>query len=46
VSKFRTVDSVLSIDVILEICFTVGGGGEGTGPAARLAWAKFIPSTF
>jgi hypothetical protein len=25
VSKLRTVDSVISIDVILEICFTVGG---------------------
>jgi hypothetical protein len=41
----RTVDSVLSIDVILETCFTVGGDRGGKGPAARLAWAKFIPST-
>jgi hypothetical protein len=39
------VDSVLTIDVILEICFTVGGERGGKGLAARLAWAKFIPST-
>jgi hypothetical protein len=26
------VDSVLSIDVILEICFTWGGSGEGKRP--------------
>jgi hypothetical protein len=30
------VDSVLSIDVILEISFTVGGERGGKGPAARL----------
>jgi hypothetical protein len=35
VSKLRTVDSVLSIDVILEICFTVGGERGGNGPGKR-----------
>ena len=36
VSKLRTVDSVLSIDVILEICFTVGGEREGKAPPPAL----------
>jgi hypothetical protein len=38
VSILRTVDSVLSIDVTLEMCFTVGGV-QRKSPAARLAWA-------
>ena len=40
VSILRTVGSVLSIEVILEICFTVGGERGGKGPAARLWWAS------